>query len=426
MVKGVKGESMHQERLRAARATRVGAVLLALLAWATSGGRARADDVRAMMSDAAENIATFLKAHKRSTIALGFSGPPTFKNATSQAFIQLLSEQLAARKVRVSDRAKFGVKGEFKPVLRDTGGRGSEKAVALAVSIKIVDDFGKVFLDYDLGGTLVGEDDVLSALGVSSDLAGAKDKKGRARRIRDSIRNPKVVLAGNKARASAGSPYAVEVLVKRRPRRLLDRDGLAYFEVDLKEEYTLRLSNASDREVAVQVRVDGLSVFHFSELRSTDLGRRGEPKYRYYIVPARSRREVPGWHKTNKRALGFRVAPLEESAAFKLGKAEDVGMITASFFACWKKDERPPADEPPAESRGGARVTYTERRVRDAGGKSIPVKQRVYVMPMSARVGTSFGSERLTDGRGVQRTIGALRAVVPLRYKRPKEARSSD
>jgi hypothetical protein len=274
-----------------------------------------------MMSDAAKNIATFLKAHKRSSIAVAFSGPPTSKTSTSQAFVQFLTERLAAHKIRVEDDDKFGVEGKFRLVEVESEDEDSPKRVALAVTMKIVDNLGKVFLDYDLGRTLAGENEVLSLLGASGSLVGIKKTKDRGARIRNSIRNPNlVVVSGTKAKATARSPYAVELLVKKRPRKITKtKGGLGYVEVDLNEEYTLRFSNTSSREVAVEVRIDGLSTFHFSQLRATGKERKGEPKYRFWIVPPRNPVEVPGWHKTDKKSLAFRVTP-EGERCFQVGQ----------------------------------------------------------------------------------------------------------
>jgi hypothetical protein len=179
------------------------------------------------------------------------------------------------------------------------------------------------------------------------------------------------------------------------------------------------LINDADYETAVAVAVDGLSIFHFSELRATEPERRGEPKYRYYVVPPHSSMTVPGWFKRDDLSLAFRVTPFAEGVAAKLGRTSGIGMISATFHASWEEGkDKPPADEPgvqklvPVEPKKGLVREYIGPDGRKYKMETMPVTKEV-------RVSTGFGQEIVTNSRGVKRNIGVERGFVTLRYERP-------
>jgi hypothetical protein len=411
---------MKQPSCRHAGGAFVCAVLLALAAPRPAAAQ---PGPRSLFDGAAVNVANYVKGHGKAAVAVAFTGPPTFKSSAGAAFTQLLSEALAERGVRVVDRAEYGVKGEFKPVRLWPREPRGEKRVGLHVSIKIVDLYGEPVLDADLGGDLGEEQDVLRYLGASADLAGARDLAEIARRTRLAVEQgaPPDAPTPTALRSGPASRYAVELLVGGDARRLERRDGLAYVPLRLGEEYVLRLTNRSDHEAAAYVAVDGLSVFHFSELREAEGPRKGEPRYRYYIVPPRGAVDVPGWHKNEERALAFRASLPEDSAAARLGRTADIGMVTVSFFACWEKGAKPPPDETPLPLPEPVGKQVLRQVVKDREGRDFELVRTLWVSPASERVGTTFGTDLAAGTRGVQRTIGALRSAVTLRYERPRE-----
>ena len=62
------------------------------------------------------------------------------------------------------------------------------------------------------------------------------------------------------------------------------------------ELYEVVIHNASNHEVAISLKIDGIDQFTFSEDRDPETGR---PKFTRWIVPAKSSFSIPGWHVTS-------------------------------------------------------------------------------------------------------------------------------
>src|SRR5439155_24915011 len=123
---------------------------------------------------------------------------------------------------------------------------------------------------------------------------------------------PACHLAGSKVSTKAGSPYAVEVLVKRseryEPQTPHEDKGFAFVELAKNDVYGLRLHNDSPHEAAVKVTVDGLSMFRFANQKAKN----GEA-YQYVIIPPRSSVDVKGWFIDLQHTDEFRIVPLGTS-----------------------------------------------------------------------------------------------------------------
>ncbi len=123
--------------------------------------------------------------------------------------------------------------------------------------------------------------------------------------------------------------------------------GLAFVPLTRDEEYAVRVYNDSPDDVAVQSRIDGISMFAFSELRHPDKitvrgeekdnPRRGEPRYSVLIIPAKSHFAIPGWHVNNAKSDRFLITSYAKSAAAQFRKTTDLGMITVAFQEVVKK-----------------------------------------------------------------------------------------
>jgi hypothetical protein len=93
-----------------------------------------------------------------------------------------------------------------------------------------------------------------------------------------------------------------------------------------------------------------------------------------------------GWHRNNTISHKFKITDYADTAAAMMNKNTDLGTITATFCAAWERT--PPADEPDGS-----------RAVGDGGtGVGEPIDQKY---------------------TGVQRTVGAVRASVAVRYRIP-------
>lgn len=164
------------------------------------------------------------------------------------------------------------------------------------------------------------------------------------------------------------------------------------------ETYAVKLYNRNPHEVAVQLLIDGISMFAFSD--SEFWLATGEPRYSVVILPAARGSEpgtviLQGWHRNNQPGGQdqFVVTEYSKSAAGKLMKVQDLGTITATFQACWDQDQSIPpaiADTEPGRRRGG---------LGDATGFGAPI-------------GEGF--------REVQRAFGVIRESISVRYTTAK------
>jgi hypothetical protein len=178
----------------------------------------------------------------------------------------------------------------------------------------------------------------------------------------------------------------VEILVGGKALTPTDDDGFGLVTLKREQTYAVRLVNRSAIEVAVRLSVDGLNIFTFSELRQKEGPYQGAPLYDMVLIPPKGEVIIPGWHRNNSTSYKFKITEYAATAAAKMGKATDIGTITATFCAAWEKT--PPADEP-----DGSRAPGDD--------------------------GTGFGESTSVKYTPVQRTIGAVRASVAVRYKVP-------
>jgi hypothetical protein len=193
---------------------------------------------------------------------------------------------------------------------------------------------------------------------------------------------------GTKIIPSAKSPYAIEVLVKRdikalaMPRQPRFEGDNPFVDTQRGELYAVRVYNNSQHEAAVTLHIDGLSVFTFSEVRDP----KGAPRYSHYIIPPGKDTTIHGWHKRNEppdNFLSFLVTAYGDGASKLVAQPTGkVGLITATFAYAWPKGQEPPKDD---------------RSAGDETGLGPPISAK-FAEP--------------------QRTIGAVRDIVSIRYTR--------
>jgi hypothetical protein len=423
------------------------------------------EDLRSIVNLAAENISSYLKSRSETTLAINIRGPASFPASGITFLEQALGEALAARGITIKPTAAIAVKGELKPTKLET-------ALEARLNITLVNRFDDPLFDADLGGIIRDADEISRLLGLTIDTAKVNDFDQRERLL-DSFNKPSFVTTGGLVRPDKDSEFAVEIFVNNKTRTPRNEGGLAFLPVQFGEEYALRLVNDSKREMAAEVFVDGLSAFHFSEARSNDPERKGESRFRYYILGPGEKLDVPGWFITKTRSRGFKVAPVEDSLAFKLGKTQKIGTITVVFSYCFKDEKEAQAFEnadfaksrptpsplayvvPTASSKYLVKIDPDKPvtiQPRDKQDKPIPIK--VYPDINSSRfqdllardletadgrrrwkakevppdyvhmeflgAGTTFGTDQGTDFQGVSRSIGRQAASISVRYDIPR------
>ena len=134
-------------------------------------------------------------------------------------------------------------------------------------------------------------------------------------------------------------PFQVEVFVDGHQLDQYPARGRVYVEAVEGAEYALRISNPLPERVAVALAVDGLNTI---DARHTTA--RAASKW---VIPPYGTITVAGWQMSSTRARRFYFTTERDSYAARLGRAEDVGVITAAFF----RERRPGAIITPPRPR---------------------------------------------------------------------------
>lgn len=382
---------MSSSWLRSRRVAICGLMFGGLLA---SGHAARgADNLRKELAEMAKDVAAFLKEEKQSSISVGdFTTLPQLAATGGKGIVLAFEQELQSAGLKVEPLADFGLQGKFEPV--DDADSG---LAVLSLYVEIVNGKGKVLHSLRQRGVF-GEQPLADAFGANVSLNPQLDVKERTHRLADSLEKEhrQTSTRGTRIAATEKSPYALELLVHRRPgerdaNRFTDVDydprvpelkqGLAFVQVPRDNIYAVRLINDSPHAAAVALSIDGLSVFAFSEHKG----------YSQFVVPARSVALIKGWHRTNDVSDAFLVTEYSRSASAKLlpHDSSRLGTITAQFSAAWDINGTPPDDEPLTPSRFS--------KSADGTGRGPEVKAK-YVE--------------------VQRNFGVIRDVVSVRYSK--------
>jgi hypothetical protein len=359
---------------------------LALLVLLAGGTPARAQgNLRTELTEVARSIKKVLDGRNETAVAVGqFTGPPGFPSSAGPAVARVLGEELRKEKVDVKLRANLVVEGLYKDVTDKESG-----LLAAQLNVKVLDRRDEVLVEFQRG--ILGDATLASLFGLTTQLPADGDAKKRNKKLEEALDNPHTAIANTRIAAAAGSPYAVEVLVKKsggpgaaKARAAEDREGLAFVPIRRGEVYEVRLINDADHEAAVTLTIDGLSMFAFSDLKNPHTS---QPSYTVVFVAPHQAVTIKGWHRTNEHSEEFLVTEYSKSAAAELKSTANVGTITACFAAAWPRNGKPLADEPASPNE------YA--RSADATGRGAQVQAR-YVE--------------------VARHIGVVRATVSVRY----------
>jgi hypothetical protein len=129
----------------------------------------------------------------------------------------------------------------------------------------------------------------------------------------------------------------VEVLVGGSPLEVLYGRGRRYVEAQEGAEYEVLLRNPLPVRVAVALSVDGLN--------SIDARRSASWEASKWVVEPYQTIRINGWQMSSRRARRFYFTTERDSYASKLGRAADLGVITAVFYR--ESNPRPYTVAPP-------------------------------------------------------------------------------
>ena len=340
----------------------------------TQAAAAPNDPLQRGLTDVAQNLKKLLAGRGEQGIAVGqFTGPPNFPTSGGPGIVKALSEELGRSGVDVKVRANLGVTGTYRAIGEKAGVslQGGPKVVVpgldfevtmLVIKAQVEDASGKRLVDYE---QKINDPNTISRI---FGLTFESPPGNPAKPIEESIAKPSVHVDGSRIRASAKSPYGIELLVRpaggkeRQPREARVEDGLAFVNIEREEVYAVRLINDSPHEAAVALSVDGLSMFAFSD----------EKTARFMVVPPGESYVVVGWHRNFDEFNEFLITSYAKGAAALLGAdPANVGTITATFQACWPKGTNPPPDEPGSAPIAGGFTTSRVPEKSTGVGKAV-------------------------------------------------------
>jgi hypothetical protein len=152
--------------------------------------------------------------------------------------------------------------------------------------------------------------------------------------------------------------FGVEVLTGGVASEKYPARGRIYVEAIEGAEYALRLSNPLPVRVAVALSVDGLNTIDARRTTAREASK--------WVIPPYGSITVSGWQMSSTRARRFYFTNERDSYANRIGRATDLGVITAVFFR--ERRERteivpPPRSPRPLESdtRDGERRSDAKR-----------------------------------------------------------------
>ena len=160
--------------------------------------------------------------------------------------------------------------------------------------------------------------------------------------------------------------FGVEVLVGGSPLEVLYGRGRRYVEAREGAEYHLLLRNPLPVRVAVALSVDGLNTIDARRTSAWDASK--------WVIEPYGTIRISGWQMSSSRARRFYFTSERDSYAARLGRASDLGVISAVFFR--ESGPRPypvvppPYNEPVRPRDRSGEPSEREMRSQGEAGKS--------------------------------------------------------
>lgn len=202
--------------------------------------------------------------------------------------------------------------------------------------------------------------------------------------------------------------FGLEVLVGGSPLEVLYGRGRRYVEAREGAEYTVLVRNPLPVRVAVALSVDGLNSIDARRTSAWDASK--------WVIEPYGTIRISGWQMSSTRARRFYFTTERDSYAARLGRASDLGVITAVFFR--ESTPRthtavpPPHYEPRPSERSG------ERDENEVRSQSEARKSR-------GSAGAATAQPRADDGyaaTGIGRSVGHDVTWIDMRLERSPAA----
>lgn len=277
-------------------------------------------------------------------------------------------------------------------------GRIENMQLANALAVKIVaqlfDANNQPIVQFNGSGQgveadIIGQEAVPRLIGITSNSAGDDRVARNQKLLRDLDSDPSVIKSAEVFSGTDGK-YSVEVRVKDcgkvdSPYQPVaatkkGRRGNAFAEIPMGKSFAVVLRNYSDKEAAVNLTLDGISSFAFSEIRRGSV---------YWLLPPATQNGpgiaiIRGWDKNDNESFEFKTVEYPESAAAKLKieSNEAIGQICAQFSEA---------------------------------------------LPASSETSRAAGIGEIIDDKksSEPRSVGSLQETIHVRYERPKGQKKS-
>jgi len=343
------------------------------------------DALTVEVRELAADFAKIIEKKGGGSVAIGeFSGSSDVKGSVGPRLQLAMAAELKALKINIdSEDYRFEIKGDYQP-LEDK----ETKLLGVKLVGRLIDrETGEPLAEKPTGRFVFGAETVPTMLGLNVHPSLNADPKEISDLAKKALKSPTVHLEDSMLATTKASPYAIEVLVKHGDKYTSkpihpDDKGRPFVDLNSNDIYGVRLINKSSNKAAVDLRIDGVSSFAFSDTGSE-----------FWIIDPMAHVDIIGWHKTSETTTEFKVVEdFSDSAAAKLHlkPSASIGLITAAFRAAWEKSKKPPADEPAL--------------LADLGGRE--------------RKATGFGKDVGFRTQQVSLIIGQARDIISVRYER--------
>jgi hypothetical protein len=283
-----------------------------------------------VVRDAAEEI---VKITKDESISIGQFTPTLLPDSNSGPAIgELLKKAIETLKPGIIRReAAFEVKGDYEL----TENPEAKKLKAISITFRIISRANRERKTLELTRHVDDNTSIGRLLNVGGHVPEKGDRETRNKTLEKLSNKPQAFIDPahpSLVSSSSNCPFAVEIMAARGsespgPRTAkLDENGLAFVMVERGEVYEINIHNKSSEETAVQIFIDGLSVFQFSEDRFT------------HFIVAPGEQAIVGWHKSfkDKRFDSFLVMEYGKGASSQAGipSTGPIGVIQVQFSKC--------------------------------------------------------------------------------------------
>ena len=204
------------------------------------------------------------------------------------------------------------------------------------------------------------------------------------------------------------SHFRVDVLVAGRPLPEYHARGKTYVEALPNVDYEVRITNPLPDRVAVALSVDGLN--------SIDARRTSAWNASKWVIAPYSTIHIRGWQMSSSRARRFFFTTERDSYGAKLGKTQNIGVISAVFFR--ERTQGPIPITPGSSSRSEESSRSKQRDGRSADREALGAARRPEPSELGDDAATGIGHSVTNNVHWVHLNLDSRAASeVTIRYE---------